>query len=338
MWLGIGAKVRLISIGSSIWFDPNTWTTRGIVEYHPSSDTIAPIIDYPEQINPGKPHSLQITWSQYRTYFIAIIDQVQCSAATFDTRTREYSNSFSLIDGPLDCASAFFLLGDYVHGYQSFYRGKDGLAICSLTEKTIQKFKDQQRITLQPPTFSGSVVKTSDCYQSSDPRLICGFARNQTGLHIPTVIQCLISEFATFEIYKFGGLCFFRDSFCIGTLKKGDPAEPIEWKAVPPFRLERARDLNWFGCIHYGSFIVIFGGGIQCNSQDVIYILDLHKNTGWIESTIKCPRKTCYHAVLDDKLNVHLFDLSPLSPTIHPLYNAHQCIKLADIIPSACFD
>ena len=88
-----------------------------------------------------------------------------------------------------------------------------------------------------------------------------------------------------------------------------------------------------FGCIQHGPFIVTFGGVIRHNGgviSDDIYILDLRKNCGWIQSPMKCPRKGDCTAAVDDCGSVHLWhsDSDPDSET-------HHCIQLSTILPSS---
>ena len=166
--------------------------------------------------------------------------------------------------------------------------------------------------------------------------LIFGFARNQKGRHIPSVIVDLISRFYNFELFKFGGLDLHDgqcvDSFFIGKLKNGNPSEPIQWQSAPEYKLKHP--MRAFGYIQHGPFILTFGGISDGDSRaganrhtDDIYILDLRKDCGWVLSSVKCPQKARFHAVLDKKQRIHLHE------RIYGNQN-HYCISLDEIIDS----
>ena len=88
-----------------------------------------------------------------------------------------------------------------------------------------------------------------------------------------------------------------------------------------------------FGHIMHGPFIVIFGGRDPNYTYvylDSIYILDLRRNCGWIESPLKCPRGMRCNAVLDANQRVHLRNAT-LAP--QGLGVEHWTIDLIHIIP-----
>ena len=122
------------------------------------------------------------------------------------------------------------------------------------------------------------------------------------------MIVGVILKFYPFELFKFGGTGKrgkLIDSFYIGTLKNGDPSEPIEWQLAPEYRLKQK--MCRFGWIQCGHFIVTFGGSLDSDRYtDKIYTLDLRQNCGWIESPVKCPKKEYFRASLDDSQHVHL--------------------------------
>ena len=208
------------------------------------------------------------------------------------------------------------------HSYHSFIHRRERTAI----RNQPQEIED-----------TCALIKPNDVYQSSNKTLIVGFARNETSICIPEVIAEIISEYSTFELFRFGGrsaatqFMSFDDSFYIGTLKDEDPTQPIKWKLAPQYKLKHP--MIRFGCIQYGCFIVTFGGLIQDGRfklfTDSIYILNLHGNCGWIESPIKLPKnqrlaKIVYkgywlRAVLDESKRVHL--------------NGMYSIDLMDILP-----
>ena len=183
-----------------------------------------------------------------------------------------------------------------------------------------------------------ALIKPNDVFQSSNKKLIVGFARGQTAIPIPKVIAEIISEYSTFEMFKFGGSSAATlqlvDSFYIGTLKDGDPVKPIEWRSAPQYKLKHP--MTRFGYIQYGSFIVTFGGMIKDGKSKLsnsIYVLNLHGNCGWIESPMKVPKNRILdgivnqgywlRAVLDESKRVHL--------------NGLYSIDLMDILPHEGF-
>eukprot|EP01084_Bolivina_argentea_P164799 286463_1 len=86
--------------------------------------------------------------------------------------------------------------------------------------------------------------------------------------------------------------------------------------------------INGFGYILYcNRIIVTFGGSIQRNKFiDNIYYTDiLNINDSWKESTIKCPKKGGYHAILLQNQIVHL---------IH--FGKEQfCMNIKDLLPKS---
>lgn len=203
----------------------------------------------------------------------------------FDTKTRKYSDIFSFQRelGPYSKSNCV-AIGDYIH----IFHGDDPsdyYIIYSSRDNSCRTFKcDPSLPTEQHLQFA--VTKTGDSidsYRSSTKTFVSGFTRMQSTGHIPAVIVDLISEFCRFELFKFGRRELGRDrtncvdSFHIGTLKNGNPLEPIQWKLAPEYNLKRP--LRDFGYIQHGPFIVTFGGfeqGAKDLSDDIL-ILDLRK-------------------------------------------------------------
>ena len=233
----------------------------------------------------------------------------------FDTKKRQFSDVFrweskeeSQSGSWLSCIA----IGDYLHiNTVSWNRHDIGdYVIYSMNDDTTRKIK----VGVKEKPKMSTIIKSSDfnCNQSNK-MLISGFARSGSPCHIPVVIVGIILTFYHHKkLFKFGGRQQgqFLDSFYIGTLNKGDPAEPIEWKLTPQYTMPH--QMYGFGYIHYKSYILTFGGRIQDSKgkryTDNIYILDLRQNGGWIESTVKCPKKEYCRTVLDDSQRVHLND------------------------------
>ena len=78
------------------------------------------------------------------------------------------------------------------------------------------------------------------------------------------------------------------------------------------FDLKLKQPLSGSGYIIYEHFVITFGGkssNYYHADIDKIYILDIENtDNGWIESPVKCPKKSRYIAVLTSDKNVHLFD------------------------------
>ena len=227
----------------------------------------------------------------------------------FDTKQREYREKFSFqetFDSNCPCCVA---IGDFVHIFHGNW--EEDYTICSIKDNTSRNLQDYFSSEPKAKLNDVHVLKSNDCYRSSSKTLVSGFTHKRCGKHIPAVIVDIISKFCQFELFKFGGYDSIEqrvmDSFYIGTLKNGNPAEPIEWTLKPQYTLKH--QLYAFGYIQHDSFIVTFGGyHIDTNAvTDDIYILDLHDNRGWIESSVKCPMKIGYDAVLDEAQRVHLF-------------------------------
>lgn len=146
------------------------------------------------------------------------------------------------------------------------------------------------------------------------------------------VASCHLTKQSNQEMfYLFGGLDLSMQSnqrissFYSGS-KPSKPDSPIIWKQSHHYALPLG--LDGFGSIHYGSFILIFGGTTNHHqNSDDIYISDLkQKETGWIRSKLKCPLKSDYVAVLDQQMNVHLFTRLREKAD-------HFCIALCQLLP-----
>ena len=269
-----------------------------MVEYHPSSDTTEEIVEYPAAIGDTTD---EIVCCNYKEDFIFVLDWFKRYGFVFDTKTREFSNilSFQQEITEISIGISCVAIGDYIHIFHAFVEGRENsdYTICSLIDKTSQTFKGPHLTPLLLQCEGGSdVIKIDECYQSSNKMLISGFIRNRSQSHFPTDIGHLISNFAIFEVFKFGGYnekeAKLVDSFYIGTLKDGDPTEPLQWTLAPQYTLKDEMALWGFGYIRHSSFILTFGGVIEHNvggvNSDNIYILDLRKNCGWIYSCDFC--------------------------------------------------
>ena len=306
-----------IIIGSSIWFAHERLSNGGIVEYHPCSDTFAPLIPYPETMGGDRGGTLK--FCKFKDDCIVVISFMygRRRLSVFNTKTREFSAEVP-IKVPEDPPAYIIGIGDYIHTIPA--NSQYPYCICSMTKISLEHADSCQsfRCLYQEPyprfVSDGAVIKANHCYKSSSKTLVSGFTRYHSDIEIPSVIIGLISEFRKFEVFKFGGVCWNAedrkskslDSFYIGTLENGSAAKPIQWNLAPQFRLKQS--VCGFGHIQFGPFIVIFGGrgtdeatfGMKDWSWfDDIYILDLSKSLGWVSSSIKCPRKAMYRAVLD---------------------------------------
>ena len=336
-------------LGQSIWFAQNTTSSRGMVEYYPGSGPAnsAPIIKYPANFEKMNERTFQTKHSglshmianKYKAGSVVIVDPQEGSGIVFDTTTREYSDMFSFQarnakppktrfhdvglsnrSGTLRFrgSSSCVAIGDYIHIFNGSYPF-GSYTICSLKDNTSRNFISQPEQEHAKLRYV-DVVKPNGCYQASDEKLISGFARQQCASDIPSVIVDVIQQFSPFELYKFGGKREFPpqrsgyfpvDTFYIGVLENGDAAQPIKWSLEPNYKMKHPMEA--FGCINFGPFIVTFGGLIGMDRDaltDAIYVLDLRSKSGWIQSRVKCPIKSTYHAVIDEAQTVHLFAVS----------------------------
>ena len=338
--------IEAIGVGSSIWLAHNMLSTGGMLEYHPDSDTVEPLIPYP----PGDNRLNEIQLCKYKDSSIIIIQHESGRGLQFNTQTHEFSDMFQFGQIFLVTPSCI-VIGDYLHIFHAVTEGNGKVlyngnyTIYSMTNKTSTHSEghclDQQGWY----QYDVAVVKGIGSYESSNKELISGFIRNKSKMHVPLVIGDLLSQFCAFEMFKFGGIerdrktssnrqlrhCRTTDSFHIGKLRDKHAAEPIQWTLAPHYKLKRA--LYGFGHIQHEQFIVIFGGsefdsirgkprGPRC---DDIYILDLTKKCGWVQSPIRCPRQMQCSAVLDANLMVHLKDYEDA--------DGHWKMDLNDIIP-----
>ena len=246
--------------------------------------------------------------------------------------------------------ASFVCIGDYIHIMNGLDNADGEYHIHSVSNGTLDTFEEPRHFT----TGKVPIIKSSDSYKSSNKMLISGFARKQTERDIPSVIADLVTKFSIFELFQFGGLiCEDRkvrasDRFYVGSLENdgiANGAERIQWKLA--FEYELKYPMSDFGYIQYGPFIVTFGGssderfrdGANRNADD-IFILDLRKNCGWIESPVKCPRKAQFHVVMDQNQRVHLFSRYGSTGFQRKWFRnkavweyEHYCIHLTDIMP-----
>ena len=330
-----------IAIGSSVWIAQTI--TGGMIEFLPDFNNFAPDIPYPEEFKKyeTKYGNRSIISCKYKDDCIVIINPREHCGIIFDTKTREFSAKFLFRSGNW---SSCVVIGDYLHiDHGSWYHDYSIVPLAGKTQSTIEF--DLGRKDYKQRCHKQAIIKFDDRCQSSvwSKTLIAGFARNRSAQNLPIVIVGLISKFCENNLYRFGGVrnlldpidwrleqVEYLDSFYIGTLKNGNPREPIDWQLAPQYRLPHP--MREFGYIHYGHFIVTFGGKIpdrrpsskgwrvyKREYTDKIYILDLRRDCGWTESPVKCPRKSTYSAALDKSQRIHL--------------NTRYWIDLKEIIP-----
>ena len=273
----------------------------------------------------------------------------------FDTRSRTFGEVISLsnIRWNASCVS----IGDHIHIMNGLGNREGRYLIYSVTDQTVNTFEEPFHFMMGSNV---PIIKSSDSHKSANKMLISAFARKQTGSNIPSVIVDLISKFSIFDLFQFGGSNLLKahrskgsapESFYVGSLQNTESAngqigaEPIQWTVVPEYELKYP--LSDFAYIQYGPFIVTFGGGSDEGFRDgiprnidAIYILDLRKNCGWIESPIKCPKKTYFDAVMDQNQRIHLISRWGKSAVHREWFrnkavweHEHYCINLTDVIP-----
>ena len=338
-----------IQIGSSLWIA----SSEQLIEYKVQSDScsIGSIIPYPALFRFAT--SIWVKSCKHNDDSIVLFNKR--GIVVFDTTTRAFNEVtpiFHHFGWTVRWDSSFVCIGDYIHIMGSLQNPEGLYHIYSIEDQTVNTFKQPLHFTM------GRVpILKSDSYKSSDKMLISGFARTQTGRNIPSVIVDLVSKFSIFELFQFGGLIGpfsdgptmrANDSFYVGFLENDGNAsgtERIHWKLALEYELKYP--LSDFGYIQYGPFIVTFGGVSDERFRDGanrhtdgIYILDLRKNCGWIESPIKCPKKIQFHAVLDEDRRVHLLSRYGSSERRWGFFRSkelweheHYCIDLTDLVP-----
>ena len=344
-----------IQIGSSLWIASN----EQLIEYQLQSDScsMGSMIPYPALFRFAT--SMWVKSCKHKDDSIVLFNKR--GIVVFDTTTRTFNEVtpiFHHFGWTVRWDSSFVCIGDSIHimnGLHSGLQNPEGryeYHIYSMEDQRVNTFKELLHFTM------GRVpILKQGSYKSSDKMLISGFARKQTGRNIPSVIVDLVSKFSILELFQFGGLIGpfsyapivrANDSFYVGSLANdgsANGAERIQWKLAPEYKLKYP--LSHFGYIQCGPFVVTFGGvsderfrdGANRNT-DGIYILDLRKNSGWIESPIKCPKKIQFHAVLGEDRRVHLLSRYGSSGSQRKWFRSkevweheHYCIDLTDVIP-----
>ena len=345
-----------IQIGTSIWF--TSTRKRMIIEYHPDSESVGTIIAVPPEFK----NAWSMSCCKYKDDSIVIIAHVQYGPfilrknsigsnsiyskhsamdhlTIFNTKTLTFSNPKQL-PKIMGLNASCVAIGDFIHIFHGI-RNRDGChLVYSVNHNKTRCSYDETNDTNRQLFTAKAVVKPNDEHKASNKMLISGFIREHSGKHVPSVIVDIISRFGIFEVFKFGGHqsqsagslpphMISLDSFYIGTLENGDASQPIQWTLAPEYTLKYP--LHYFAHVQYGPFILTFGG-FASNAfwTDDIYILDLRKKSGWIQSPIKCVGKNCYNAVLVDAERVHLFDRSPQA--------THYWIDLKEIIPESMYN
>ena len=314
-----------IRIGSSLWIVAK----KQIIEYLLNSDSIGSITEHPTE------RGMRCTSCQYKDSILVVKTSVDTEFderfAVFDTKTRTLNDTIRFpqkMGKFLSCAA----VGDHIHFFHGQKNRNGPYSIYSMIDRKMYTLNDHEcPLTSDQSWVPDEVIKMDDSYKSSSKMLIHSFIRRQSPIEIPSVITELISKFYVFEFLKFGS-----DSFYIGTSKTEHGAKPIQWIVAPEFSLKQPVCL--FGRVQYRSFIVVFGGALMnCGNfadgfSDHIYILDLRKNGGWVQSSTRCPAKHAYRAVLVDDQNVHLLGKSQI-----PL-RLRYCLNLKNIIPQSMFE
>ena len=318
-----------LSIESSLFIAYTHGKSHGMIEYLPDSSTFSPVVAFPEEF-------IYTPWGlkscKYKVDCIIVISPRDHTGTVFDTKTREFKEVFKwqVKDRlQLTMCSSCFAIGNYLHVDYGEWNGD--YSIYSIPDKTTRFVEVGVE---QKQSIPAVIIKSNVLNQASSRILISGFARTRCPKSIPVVIVGVILKFHQFELFKFGGhgkRDKYVDSFYIGTMKNGDPSEPIEWRLAPQYRLKHP--MAGFGCIQYRSLIITFGGYIQdSKGQHVthnIYILDLRQNDGWIQSLVKCPKEVRGYyrvsaVVLDHAQRVHL--------------NGRYCTNLKQILPQKYHD
>lgn len=312
-----------IRINSSVWFAKERWGPKskcapGMLEYNTESKSFATVIPWCSRFGTKEKW---LSTCKYKKHSIVVVDGITGELALFNTKTRDWTGDH-IFHNDFGPHPTCITIGDYIHIFHGQSNPNGHYAIISLVkylrfpndDQTKRLLKEQHIYSKENcPLSQVAILQTNGLYESSAKAIIIGFVRQQSAVHIPAEIIEIISGFVVIDhelLIKFGGwnlnLQEPVDSFYIGTLKDQNPKEPIRWSLAPQYTLKQP--LKGFGYIHYGPFIVMFGGLMEDgNVCDDIQILNLTTNCGWVQSSIKCPREGQYNAVLDDKQRIHLY-------------------------------
>ena len=95
---------------------------------------------------------------------------------------------------------------------------------------------------------------------------------------------------------------------------------------------ESAIRLVGCGYVLYKKYIICFGGWINKQFIDTIYLLNLETNSGWMEvKNAKCPMKSSYRAVLATNNDIHLFTTVNQKPYSQSVVK-HYAISIGEIL------
>ena len=192
-----------IKVSTSLWFVQKITDSSGIAEYHPQSDSIVDIIDYPAAFGSISRNKCVVS-CKYKEDSIVVLRYSAGCGFVFNTKTREFNNLFTFQHGKktsifVSCVS----IGDYIHIFHShgLRRWNFDYTICSMIDKNARYFEESVIDPLLQNEGGSDVIKLDECYQSANKMLISGFIRSQNGRDSPSVIVSLISNFAIFEVF-----------------------------------------------------------------------------------------------------------------------------------------
>eukprot|EP01084_Bolivina_argentea_P110436 197196_1 len=124
-----------------------------------------------------------------------------------------------------------------------------------------------------------------------------------TNTHPKLCEHALLYQQKTNRLFMFGGYSFktfdrFDDFWMMDLNDMDSTFKKCIWKKNKKRKM--IKDLSRFGYILYDDrIIIIFGGGNDERHWDEIYYLDLNDdNSSWKRSTVKCPKRGNYDAVL----------------------------------------
>lgn len=310
-----------VRIGTCIWRSTQfNDGEKGMVQFCCVTDTIQSVADYPEGFRP-----FQHTMCQCHDRSIAIVDGKSGALVLFDPIEKRFSDPIAIpkIGSGCSCVA----VKDQIHIFHGGSNSNSEYAVFSVSDNEVTTFLEHKS---SPLRLNGSISKQMECTVYNDRTMLCiyGFSRTHSVNNVPDDILSLIFEYYNVVYCTFGGFISetnsFLDSFYIGSINPDNAREPILWNAEAQYTLPKP--LEGCGHVHYGPFLIICGGQTtDFQATDDIFVLDLRKQDGWMQSSLKCPKKSAFTAVLE-QLNVHLFTYNPDEESTHTSINMNQII------------
>ena len=286
---------KLLEIKNSIWYS----TEQGMVEYCLNSNTVKQVVKYQEHYNIQPEYHCLCAFKDT----IYIIDGYNCEIIAFNPSLKIFTHKIK-IDFTGYYSSAI-VINDEIRIYNGGENNRLFAYIYCPNTNTVRKMYDRfasQHISNvclinyhnQLIRFGGynlSTQSTMDWFLMSTNVIdvVFGYIHwMESLLNLPE-----IASDVTYVILR---------HYC---WKEKD--DNFKWEKIHDFTLEKP--MRGCGYVIYKHYIITFGGNIAYDEYiDNIYILDMRdEEKGWIESKMKCPKKSEYRGILTSNGDIHLF-------------------------------